>query len=126
MKHTKATAVNGLQPVILPVVPLSRTFTITAANGAKSTVTRQQLPITPAYARDIGSPPTGHLTPFNAYISLSRSRSKTIRLLRDFDDKLFMQHPSEYLRSEDHHLEKLDEKTTFWLRASIASADGQS
>jgi len=56
---------------------------------------------------------TSRLTPFNAYVALSeRSRGqKSNRLLRDFDDNLFTQYPSEYLRNEDLRLEKLDQRT---------------
>jgi len=146
MMRTKATTLNSLTPGVLPVTPLSRTFTITTANGSKTTVTRQQLPITPAYAFtdyrsqgqtieycivDIGSPPTGQLTPFNAYVTLSRSHGKdSIRLLRDFDDKLFTQHPSEYLRNEDHRLINMDKKTTLhWESLNVVAAksgDGQT
>ncbi|KIN97094.1 hypothetical protein M404DRAFT_161540 [Pisolithus tinctorius Marx 270] len=100
------------------------------AAGKQSTISRLQLPITPAYAFtdyraqaqtlehcvvDIGTPPSGQLTPFNAYVALSRSRGReTIRLLRDFDVRLFTQHPSEYLRREDEHLHKMDEETREW------------
>ena len=42
---------------------------------------------------------------FAAYIALSRSRSwESIRLLRDFDDKIFTKHPSEHLQAEDIQL----------------------
>ncbi|KIM56878.1 hypothetical protein SCLCIDRAFT_131593, partial [Scleroderma citrinum Foug A] len=38
--------------------------------------------------------PRGQLTPFNAYVALSRSRSRVgIRLLQDFDERLFTHHP---------------------------------
>jgi ATP-dependent exoDNAse (exonuclease V) alpha subunit len=51
---------------------------------------------------DIGPPPSGGLTPFNAYVALSRGQSReNIRLLRDFDDKIFTEHPSEFLRLFD-------------------------
>ena len=97
------------------------------------TVTRSQLPLTPAYAFtdywsqgqktlpcvivDIATPPTGGLTPFNACVQLSRSSgASTICLLRDFQDKLFIQHPSECLRIEYTWLEKLDEYTTIWWK----------
>jgi len=43
MLRTKASVLNGLQPGALPITPLSRMFTISAANGSKTTVT-------PAYA----------------------------------------------------------------------------
>ena len=140
MNRTKASTLNGLQPGVLPITPLSRTFTITAANGSKTTVTRQQLPITPAYAFtdyrsqgqtieycivDIGSPPSGRLTPFNAYVALSRSRGQNnIRLLRDFDDRLFTQHPSEYLRNEDLRLEQMNQKTKIEWEACVKSTSG--
>ncbi|KIN92634.1 hypothetical protein M404DRAFT_114797, partial [Pisolithus tinctorius Marx 270] len=67
---------------------------------------------------DIGTPPSGGLTPFNAYVALSRSRGRdTIRLLCDFDEKIFTQHPSEYLRLEDQRLAGLDRKTMLdWER----------
>jgi len=39
---------------------------------------------------------------FAAYIALSQSQGwETIRLLRDFDDKIFTKHPSEHLWNED-------------------------
>jgi ATP-dependent exoDNAse (exonuclease V) alpha subunit len=91
------------------------------------TITRRQIPLTPAYAFtdfraqgqtlknviiDLGRPPTGKLTPFNAYVALSRSSGRdTIRLLRDFDEDLFTTVPSEALEAEDVRLEELDEKT---------------
>ena len=94
---------------------------------------RSQLPLTLAYAFtdyraqgqtlepvivDIGPPPHGSLTPFNIYVALSRGTgAKNIQLLRDFDENLLQQHPSEYLRLEDERLEKLDEKTRqLWER----------
>jgi len=59
---------------------------------------------------DIGKPPTGTLSPFSAYVVLSRSRGRdTIRLLRDFDDNLFQNHPSEVLRREMTRLEVLND-----------------
>ncbi|KAF8483185.1 hypothetical protein JB92DRAFT_3266252, partial [Gautieria morchelliformis] len=74
-----------------------------------------QVQTLPCVIVDIAMPPTGGLTPFNAYVALSRSSgSSTIRLLRDFDDKLFTQHPSKFLRLEDERLEKLDLETTAW------------
>jgi len=60
----------------------------------------------------VASPPHGKLTPFNAYVALSRAKtSSNIRLLRDFDDKLFTQHPSEFLQIEDERLDGLDKET---------------
>ena len=127
MNWTKASALPELEHGVLPVAPLCRTFTVSSPTGKKMSISREQLPITPAYAFtdyraqaqtieycmvDIGSPPYGQLTPFNAYVTLSRSRGRnTIRLLRDFDERLFTRHPSEHLREEDIHLQKLDYET---------------
>lgn len=98
----------------------------TLHDGRKHTITRRQLAITPGYAFtdyksqgqtieyvfvDLAKPPSGsQLTPFNAYVALSRSRGRTI--LRDFDDKLFTVHPSEDLRLEDERLLELARMTT--------------
>jgi len=65
---------------------------------------------------DLGKPPWGALTAFNAYVALSQSHSHgrvqiTIRLLWDFEDKLFTTHPSEELRDKDDRLEELTEVT---------------
>jgi len=64
---------------------------------------------------------TTTLTPFNAYVALSRSRG--------LDDNLFTQHPSEHLRNEDLRLEKLDQRTKVqWeaLQMLISSGDRQT
>ncbi|KIO15381.1 hypothetical protein M407DRAFT_63259, partial [Tulasnella calospora MUT 4182] len=61
---------------------------------------------------DIGMVPIGHITPFNAYVALSRSSGRsTICLLRDFDDALFTTLPCPKLPVEDERLEKLDRET---------------
>ena len=53
------------------------------------------------------------VTPFVAYVALSRSRGRdTIRLLRDFDDKIFTRHPSGHLQNEDERLTWLAQNTT--------------
>jgi len=91
-----------------------------------------QLPLTPAYAFtdyrsqgqtidnaiiDIGTPPSGELTPFSLYVALSRGHGRdNIRLLQDFDEKLLTSHPNEYLRVEDRRLVELDEATETWWR----------
>ena len=47
---------------------------------------------------DRGHTPSGELTPFNAYVALSRSRGRdSIRLLRYYDERLFTTHPNEHL-----------------------------
>ncbi|KAG1783655.1 hypothetical protein EV702DRAFT_1190674 [Suillus placidus] len=116
MSRTKAVQLEGLEKDILPLVPLECTFSIVHGKGLK-TIRRRQLPVTPAYSFtdyrsqgqtishsiiDIATPPSGGLTPFNVYVALSRGRGHdNIRLLRDFDEKLLMSHPCEYLRVEE-------------------------
>jgi len=124
--RTKAQTLEGLDDGVVPLAPLMKPFTIRMSDGKTKTISRTQLPITPAYAFtdyrsqgqtlerciiDIGKPPTGELTPFNVYVALSRSWGRdNIRLLRDFEDRLFTQHPSEFLRQEDQRLAALDMK----------------
>jgi ATP-dependent exoDNAse (exonuclease V) alpha subunit len=61
---------------------------------------------------DLAKPPSGALTGFNAYVALSCSRGRdTIRLLHDFDEKLFTVHCSEELRKEDIRLALLQKMT---------------
>ncbi|KAH9017284.1 hypothetical protein EDB84DRAFT_1522243 [Lactarius hengduanensis] len=58
---------------------------------------------------DIGKPA---LTGFNAHVALSRSRGRdTIRLLRNFDQRIFTVHPNEQLRAEDDRLAALEANT---------------
>ncbi|KAG2366211.1 hypothetical protein BDR07DRAFT_1275095, partial [Suillus spraguei] len=87
-----------------------------------------QLALTPAYAFtdfksqgqtiehvlvDIGQTTCFNLSSFNVYVTLSRSHGReTIRLLRDFNNDLFLQHPSEDLRVEESHIHALVEETT--------------
>jgi len=64
---------------------------------------------------DIASPPSARLSLFNLYIALSRSSGRnTIRLLRDFDDDMFLQGHEPELIEEDDRLEQLDEITGKW------------
>ncbi|KAJ8585381.1 hypothetical protein M405DRAFT_911791 [Rhizopogon salebrosus TDB-379] len=97
----------GLPPRHVPLSPISSKFTV--GSNPSIRVTRRQLALTPAYAFtdfksqgqtidhvlvDIGKTTCFGLSPFNAYVGLSRSRGReTIRLLRDFDDNLFIRHP---------------------------------
>ncbi|KAI6019038.1 hypothetical protein BKA83DRAFT_4057556 [Pisolithus microcarpus] len=57
---------------------------------------------------DIARPLSGGLNLFNLYVALSRSSGQnTIRLLRDFDEKLFMgNHSSDLLASHVGHTNK--------------------
>ncbi|KIM58172.1 hypothetical protein SCLCIDRAFT_128730 [Scleroderma citrinum Foug A] len=120
------TQLQDLDQDIIPLVPLERTFTIVQGTQTK-TVNRVQLPLTAAYAFtdyrsqgqtishtiiDISTPPTRSLTPFNIYVALSRSHSRdNIQLLRDFDKKLLMTHPNEFLRIEDERVASLEAET---------------
>ncbi|KAG8216547.1 hypothetical protein J3R82DRAFT_6694, partial [Butyriboletus roseoflavus] len=54
---------------------------------------------------NIGKTTSFTLTPFNAYVALSRTHGcDTTRLLRDFESDLFTRHPSEQLKEEEHRL----------------------
>jgi hypothetical protein len=118
----------GLEPGLIPIFPLEVSFTIKYQTNAKTRVIRRQYPICAGYAFtdhkaqgqtlervlvDIGTTQRFPVTPFAAYVALSRSRGRdTIRLLRNFDDTIFTRHPSEYLRREDERLAWLEKNTT--------------
>lgn len=117
----------GLPDNIVPIFPTQTRFKV--GGNAGFSVERKQFALTPAYAFtdfkaqgqtiehvivDIAKPPSGKLDAFHAYVALSRSRGREmVRLLRDFDERLFTIHPSEHLRKEDDRLEIL-EKETMW------------
>ncbi|KAI6009235.1 hypothetical protein EDC04DRAFT_2581691 [Pisolithus marmoratus] len=64
---------------------------------------------------NIAKPPMGALNLFNLYVALSRSSGHdTIRLLRDFDESIFLKSHTLELLAEDDHLAELDAKTTKW------------
>lgn len=64
---------------------------------------------------DIAKPPSGHLTPVNMYVALSRSSGQqTICLLREFDATTLQQPIDPELEAEDKHLENLNEITKRW------------
>lgn len=104
------------------MIPITKSLQITLDDGkhTKRTVHRKQLPITAAYACtdyrsqgqtisaaliDIATPPTGSLSMFNLYVALSRARGRdSIRLLRDFEDRLFLSPQLGELTTEDKHL----------------------
>lgn len=116
---------DGLPVGIIPISLSSRPFQVTTRNNKKHSLRRRRLAVTPAYAFtdfksqgqtiehvivDLAKPPSGDLTPFTAYVALSRSRGRdTIR--REYDESLFTTHPCEELREEDGRLEKLDRET---------------
>ena len=126
---TKATQLEGLEEHVVPIISISKTFTITI-NGQKQKIMRFQLPMTAAYAftdycaqgqtinpalLNIAPPPSGILILFNTYVALLWGQScKTIQLLWDVDDKILTQHLSEFLRLEDERLDELDKITKQW------------
>ncbi|KAI0076306.1 hypothetical protein K474DRAFT_1645141 [Panus rudis PR-1116 ss-1] len=132
---TRLPPLNGLPPGVVPIEPAKKSFTIhvpssSSSTPIKKTVSRRQLPITPAYAFtdyraqgqtitnvivDIATPPSSELTLFNIYVALSRSSGRqTIRLLRDFDTSVFTRPLDERLREEDERLQRLNENTKVW------------
>ena len=131
LQRTWATQLTGLEECIIPVEPRTQTFRVKCeqSNGQQmtKTVKRHQFPMTAAYAFtdyrsqgqtipyvlvDIATPLTGGLNLFNLYVALSRSSGQsTIRLLRDFDEKLFQMSHKPELITEDDRLEELDAET---------------
>lgn len=123
LDRTKAKALPGLEEGVIPIAPIRSRFQVELPNSQKLTLWREQLPLTPAYSFtdyrsqgqtipsviiDLATPPSGGLTPFNAYVALSRSRTtQQARLLRGFDPKLFTTPPDEHLMEEDARLERL-------------------
>lgn len=115
----------GLPKGIIPIFPTHKSFKLGGRSGIR--INREQLALTPVYAFtdfksqgqtiesvvvDLAKPPSGKITGFNTYVALSRSRGRdTIRLLRDFDEKMFTVHPNEHLRREDARLERLEKET---------------
>ena len=114
-----------IEPGLVPLTPSSSPpFSITCVDGNKFSIYRRQFALTAAYAftdikaqgqtiprliADLAKPPTGHLSPFSTYVTLSRCRGRdNIRLLRDFDETLFLKHPNEDLREEMLRLKTLE------------------
>lgn len=118
---------ENLENGCIPIFPSEGKFPLKHFDGSTATVKRLQYALTGGYAFtdyksqgqtieyvivDLGRPPQGTLTPFSAYVALSRSRGRgTIRLLRDFENELFTRHPSEDLRQEDVRLLRLSTET---------------
>ena len=128
--HGTTITFPGIEPGLIPITPSEARFTVEAENGnlyRVLAVLRRQYAMTPSYAFtdyksqgqtieyviiNIGKPPTGSMSPFAVYVALSRSRGRdTIRLLRNFDDKLFQHHPSEALRLDMERIEALNMAT---------------
>jgi hypothetical protein len=139
LSRTRATKLEGLEEAVIPVEPASIKYQIKIKNTQNKiitrTVTRRQFPMTAAYSFtdyrsqgqtlpfvivDIGRTPTGTLTLFNLYVALSRSSGRsTIRLLRDFDQNIFLKAHSPTLISEDDRLERLNTHTKNWWGQNV-------
>lgn len=62
---------------------------------------------------DLANPPTRSLSPFSAYVTLTRCRGRNnIRLLKYFDEAVFRRHPNEDLREETDHLKELEKRSS--------------
>jgi hypothetical protein len=126
----RSSGLEGLPPCVLPLQPTKTKYRIPVRVKGKivtRTVTCYQYLITAAYAFtdycsqgqmipavyiDIATPPTGMLDLFHLYIALSQSSGQmTICLLRDFEEKIFMQSHNSALMDEDRRLEELNRKT---------------
>ncbi|RDX42769.1 hypothetical protein OH76DRAFT_1362174 [Lentinus brumalis] len=138
MTRTRASQLEGLDSGVIPVEPAKCSMQILIERvgqaALKRTVNRRQFPMTPAYAFtdyrsqgqtipfvivDIKSPPgPSKLSLFNLYVALSRSSGReTIRLLRDFEDQLFLQEHDSDLLDEDLRLDAMDRGTKTWWKA---------
>lgn len=131
LHHTRMAMLPGLEDKVVPIEPKTARFSVTIkdADGKKRQrmVKRKQLPITAAYAFtdyraqgqtipyvivDIARPPKGGLSIFNLYVALSRSSGReSIRLLREFEDSLFLRPLPPELVDEDERLDRLNEMT---------------
>ena len=138
LEHTRVTPLKGLDASVIPVELATKSMQIRVidndGNQPRRAVKRQQFPVTAAYAFtdyhsqgqtipyivvDIATPPTGGLSLFNLYVALSWSSGKeTIRLLRDFNAKVFQASHSAQLLAEDDRLRELDtEMKERWERS---------
>lgn len=125
--HTDMPKLPGLEEGLVALQPSIGNMHLKNGNDSLL-VKRKQHALTPAYSFtdykaqgqtlehvlvDIGKTPGGGISPFNAYVALSRSRGRdNIRLIRDFENHLFTKHPSKELEVEDARLEELDRRTT--------------
>jgi hypothetical protein len=136
MTRTRAERLEGLEDGVIPIEPrtmpilvnvrlregkmvkrtIKRTqFTMTAAYGF--TDYRSQGQTIPTILVDVAKPPSGKIDLFNLYVALSRSSGRdTIRLLRDFEDDMFLTVHDPELAIEDDRLKRLDEQTEKWWK----------
>ena len=138
LNRTRAARLDGLDDSVVPIFPAKSSMQITLGRKMK-TVTRLQYPITAAYCFtdyrsqgqtiprvivDIASPPSGKLSLFNLYVALSRSSGReTIRLLREFDDDIFLEAHEPELVLEDERLDDLDNATKIWWQKMCSESN---
>lgn len=136
VERTRCGRLSDLEENVIPIVPqiLKHSFksNVKTKKGSR-TVTERQFPITLGDAftdyraqgqtldfvlADLANPPTGSpLNLFHVYVALSRSPSRAgIRLIRDFDSKLFKKPYSEELIDQDAELVLLDNETKEWWK----------
>ena len=76
---------------------------------------------------DIAAPPSGKLTIFNIYVTLSRSRGRqSIRILRAFNRETLFEPLDEALELEDARLERLNDHTAEWWNEMLMGRGEQS
>lgn len=125
--HCEFKPFPGFEAGLVPIFPSEVNFTINYGNDPKTKIHRRQFPLCAGYAFtnyksqgqtleyvivDIGTTRRFPVTPFTLYVALSHSGGRhRIRLLRDFKDDIFTQHPSEQLRVEDERLRGLAGET---------------
>ncbi|THH11044.1 hypothetical protein EW146_g8174 [Bondarzewia mesenterica] len=112
---------------VIPIEPSVETFTIHPMDqfekAKPTTVHRSQFPITAAYAFTDYHAQGQSITLFNLYVALSRSSGRdTIRLLRDFNDEIFLTSHNPAVLDEDDRLDILDMKTKEWWAKTLQSS----
>ncbi|SRR5258708_3034128 len=117
MDRTREGQLEGLEENTIPLFLITQTVDVVTQKGEKQRIQHQQVALDLLYVftdyqaqgqtikhlwADVGTPLRGHLTPFNAYVTLSRAQGRnSVRLVRDFEDSLFTTTPCEVLERED-------------------------
>jgi hypothetical protein len=142
LTRTRQQKLEGLEEGVIPIEPVTLPVQIDVklkgGKWVKRSIRRTQFTMTAAYAftdyrsqgqtiptllADVARPPSGRIDLFNLYVTLSRSSGRdTIRLLRDFDDEMFLTQHDPALQIEDDRLERLNRVTEEWwnrMRAGL-------
>lgn len=119
---------KGWDEFVIPIEPAMTNYHIkipTEGKMIQQTVKRRQFPLTGAYAfMDYQSQgqtilyviATPGLSLFSLYVSLSHSSGRdTIRLLRDFDNRIFEKQHDTALIEKEARLLEMDRKMKDWL-----------